>query len=615
MKFPPPVCLQLAWEEGTFTPPPGPIVDYGNGISATIVHCNPDINPGIFEQIEAILSQDVEFVGVNLAYEFGVLYDWLVPEEKRKLLLDRMEKARGCDLQAMLIDIEEGTFQAAHPKGKYPYSMQNLAAKYLQLDLSANKAADSVRMRYAEVFETPLEDWDDDFLQYALDDAVISLKLSKELGEDKPTMQIQQVASYVLAMMGSYGFRIDRPKVDKLAEYVNSKYDEYRAKLTASRIFVNGKKKTAAVAAEITRTCKEHGLEVKYTKTGRVCSDKEVIEQLSAYSEIINDLEELRSVDKLHGTYLPILQAARAYTNYKVLLSTGRTSSFDFNAQNLPRVGDVRECFIADEGMVLVGSDYSFVELCSFSQSALDRFNYSKLADAINAGIDPHSLVAATMLGITYEEAIRRKKAEDKDFMSTRSAAKIALFGYLGGMAPKTLVGHAWKSYRVRITLDIAQQAREAIFATFPECKDHLDWIRNKLRYADTTSVTNRQNRTRGFVGYCEGLNYIFQSHTADGLKIALWNMFRAMSVPGENELLFGCKLFVQVHDEIITQMPEDDLLLQRIGEQERIMVEAMKIITPDVKIAVETDVSRRWSKEAKLQIVDGKVVPWDVPV
>ena len=105
-------------------------------------------------------------------------------------------------------------------------------------------------------------------------------------------------------------------------------------------------------------------------------------------------------------------------------MATGRTSSVKPNLQNPPRKGGIRECFVARHGYYFAFCDYSFIELCTLAQSCLEYFGWSHMADAINAGLDPHLDMAASMLGIDYDEAKRRKKADDPQIAEYRQLSK-----------------------------------------------------------------------------------------------------------------------------------------------------------------------------------------------
>jgi DNA polymerase-1 len=121
-----------------------------------------------------------------------------------------------------------------------------------------------------------------------------------------------------------------------------------------------------------------------------------------------------------------------------VLLETGRVS-YDGASQTMPRAGGVRDCIVARPGRVLSSNDYPAGELITHSQSCLWIVGDSQLARALNGGLDAHSALAATTMGLDYEEFVTRAKAGDKDAKNGRQISKPPNFGYPGRMGPAKL--------------------------------------------------------------------------------------------------------------------------------------------------------------------------------
>lgn len=126
---------------------------------------------------------------------------------------------------------------------------------------------------------------------------------------------------------------------------------------------------------------------------------------------LLNACAERSGVEKILSTNIPELMTGTQVPinpGWNEMVATGRTSVGFW--QNPPRKGAVRECVVPRPGMLFVSADYSFIELCALAQVCVDKFGMSKLAEAINGGLDPHLDLGADLLGITYEEAKRRKK-------------------------------------------------------------------------------------------------------------------------------------------------------------------------------------------------------------
>jgi len=142
---------------------------------------------------------------------------------------------------------------------------------------------------------------------------------------------------------------------------------------------------------------------------------------------VLHAVGERSGVEKVLNTYVPVLLQGTQYPitpTFNELVASGRTSSINPNLQNPPRKGGIRECFVPRRGYYYAFCDYSFIELCTLAQSCLEMFGWSDMADAINAGLDPHLDMAASMLGIDYAEALARKKQKDPEIAEYRQLSK-----------------------------------------------------------------------------------------------------------------------------------------------------------------------------------------------
>lgn len=142
---------------------------------------------------------------------------------------------------------------------------------------------------------------------------------------------------------------------------------------------------------------------------------------------VLHAVGERSGVEKVLNTYVPVLLQGTQYPitpTFNELVASGRTSSVNPNLQNPPRKGGIRECFVPRRGYYYAFCDYSFIELCTLAQSCLEMFGWSDMADAINAGLDPHLDMAASMLGIDYAEALARKKQKDAEIAEYRQLSK-----------------------------------------------------------------------------------------------------------------------------------------------------------------------------------------------
>ncbi len=348
---------------------------------------------------------------------------------------------------------------------------------------------------------------------------------------------------------------------------------------------------------------------------------------------------EQSSILKIDGTYIPILAHGMRYPicpQYDELKKTGRTSCKRPNMQNLPTFGGVRECFVARDGWVLLDADIDQAECAAWAQWCYEVFRFSSMMDAINEGKDPHLWLAIhfpELAGVTYEEALTRKKTGDKVVKRCRQFSKIGNFGRMGGMGAETLMEYA-RGYGIEVSFEEAQQIIEAFDEAWPESAMAQKWVGSRVRNdVQFTFVQPLSGRRRGGCGYTDGRNQPFQGRIADlagdvMVRVALecylgrtthedWRvewlgLIHDPSLDTEQFLvregilspLYGARQWSHVHDEFILEIP-----YQRWGRErshlaacrlEDIITERGKFWCPDVAIRSQSAMARRWIKDRK---------------
>ena len=260
------------------------------------------------------------------------------------------------------------------------------------------------------------------------------------------------------------------------------------------------------------------------------------------------------------------LKGSRVHPRYDLLKNTGRTGCSSPNIQQLPRDGDIRSMFKADSGNTLLITDYSAIELATLAQHVYVTQGSSTMRDKINEGADLHKYYASVLFNVP----------EDNVEKWQRQAAKAANFGFPGGLGIETFIEFA-KGYDIQLTQMKHRDMKDTWFAAFPEMKEYMQ--------GEEGAVTTLTGRIRANTTYCAEKNTAFQGLAADGAKLALYNLMDA-----------GFKLVGFVHDEIITEVPENTAEEMR-RLQEEIMVNSMSLVVPDVKISVESTISPRYCK------------------
>jgi DNA polymerase-1 len=258
---------------------------------------------------------------------------------------------------------------------------------------------------------------------------------------------------------------------------------------------------------------------------------------------------------------------------------TGRIASSEPNLQNIPirtELGrKVRRAFIASPGNVLLGVDYSQVELRIVAHIADDK----AMLDAFRAGQDIHVTTAAAILGLDL----------DKVNSDDRRNAKAVNFGLIYGMSPFGL------TRATDLTLAEAENFVNAYFERFPAVRAYIE--NTKKQATRDGYVETLLGRRRYFEGLRQGTNYILRSRlereainspiqgsAADIMKLAMLRVAAALPKAG----LKG-KMLLQVHDELVIEVPEAEM------EKSAKLVSAEMSSAYELKVPLVTEV--KWGK------------------
>jgi DNA polymerase-1 len=328
---------------------------------------------------------------------------------------------------------------------------------------------------------------------------------------------------------------------------------------------------------------------IKKTPSGAPSVDEEVLEKLAADHPICAALLEHRGVAKLKSTYtdkLPRMlhpRTGRVHTNYaQAVAVTGRLSSNDPNLQNIPvRTAEgrrIREAFVAPPGSKIVSADYSQIELRIMAHLSGDK----GLVDAFSRGEDVHRHTAAEV----FDTPLAQVSAEQRRY------AKVINFGLIYGMSAFGL------AQNLNIERTAAASYMDKYFARYPGVAQYMERTRMEARergYVETlfgrrlwmpdiasSNMARRQGAER------QAINAPMQGTAADLIKMAM------IVVQGwiEREKL-ATKLVMQVHDELVFEVPEAELAeVKRNVEQ--LMMGVAKL---DVPLVVEAGVGDNWDE------------------
>lgn len=652
---PPLVCLTLAGGSDTEPPPTGQVTLGENGNWSALLSADDAIE-GFFwalEQSDALVAHNAAYdLGVLDAHSGGALVDFF---------LDLLEEGRLRDtsVREKLIAIADGNFDFdSRIRERTSFSLARLVYVYFRVDISESKSEGSWRMRYHELDGVPLDRWPEAAKNYALEDAVWARAVFLAqcgdraypegpvvVGNDVVDELPQTAAAWALHLIALHGPRTDARAVAQFKRTVEREVSESEAAAAVAGFLRINKCKfcegtglsgdvphlrlCTACGGQVDPAFKQakhlgrlralidHDYGGNAPKTEKGATKTDVDTLMGSTNALLKAYAEGSASSKLLGTYLPVLERGtehRIASSPNVLVSSGRTSWREPNLQNPPRKGGFRECFVPEPGNVYCSIDYSTLELCTLAQVNLHFFGYSRMADALNAGRDLHLDFAAQMLGITYDEALERHKAKDPVLKERRQNAKIANFGFPGGLGVQALVEYA-AGFGITLSFNEADNLKRAWLEAWPEMNDYFKMLSMASQVAPDGRFRIRQvgsNRLRGDCHYTSAANSYFQGLAADGAKAAMWALTRAMYSGDQNSPLYGVRCWAFIHDEFLFEGPEATAHLWA-PKAARIMCEEMARYVPSVPIKAEPALMRRWYKDAE-PVYDeaGKLTIWE---
>ena len=324
-------------------------------------------------------------------------------------------------------------------------------------------------------------------------------------------------------------------------------------------------------------------------KSGQYSTDQAVLEKLAGEgAQVAAKVLEWRQLSKLRSTYTETLQAAinpatgRVHTSYSLVgAQTGRLSSTEPNLQNIPirtEIGrQIRDCFVAEPGNVLLSADYSQIEL----RLAAHMADVPSLKEAFANGEDIHARTAMEMFGVV-----------DRD---TRGRAKTINFAILYGISRWGLGG------RLGVEADEAQAMIDRYFERFPGIQRYIVHTLEQVRergYSETLfgrktwfPRINSRNQAERQGSERAAINAPIQGTSADIIKRAMVRMGPALDAAG----LTGTRMLLQVHDELVFEVPESEVEAAKAVVR-RVMESAADPAMPlSVPLGVEIGTGPNW--------------------
>ncbi|GAA4009721.1 DNA polymerase I [Sphingomonas swuensis] len=324
-------------------------------------------------------------------------------------------------------------------------------------------------------------------------------------------------------------------------------------------------------------------------KNGNYSTDQSELERLEADGvEVARLVLDWRQLTKLRITYTDALQAqidpksGRVHTRYALAAAqTGRLSSTDPNLQNIPirtEIGaKIRNAFIAEDGHSLLSADYGQIEL----RLAAHMADVPQLKEAFARGEDIHTITAQELFGDAGKDS--------------RNKAKTINFAILYGISSWGLAG------RLGISTEEGKAMIDRYFERFPGIKNYISTTLQKVRecgYSETLfgRKTHFPNIKSGIMNLRQGaeraaINAPIQGTSADIIKRAMVRMPGALAEAG----LTGTRMLLQVHDELVFEVPHGDEEKAAAVIRDVMAHAAEPVVALDVPLSVEVGWGDNW--------------------
>ncbi|WP_414050356.1 DNA polymerase I [Macrococcus animalis] len=396
--------------------------------------------------------------------------------------------------------------------------------------------------------------------------------------------ELELPLALVLAKMEMQGIKVNKATLQEMQKEIQERLDVLTKSIyehAGKEFNVNSPKQLGVILFE------ELQLPIiKKTKTG-YSTAVDVLEKLQGSHEIIDDILVYRTLSKLQSTYVEGLQKLigddqKIHTRFnQVIAQTGRLSSIDPNLQNIPvRLDEgrkIRKAFVpSEDDMVIFAADYSQIELRVLAHITEDK----SMMEAFTHGIDIHTKTAMEVFNV-------ERDAIDSNM---RRQAKAVNFGIVYGISDYGL------SQSLGITRKAAQQFIDDYLNSFPNVKQYMDDIIQKAKqdgYVTTImhrrryipDITSKNFNLRGFAERT-AMNTPIQGSAADIIKLAMVQFDKALK-----ETNFKAKMLLQVHDELIFEVPKDEIDAFSLFVKD-IMENAMELNVP---LEVEYNSGESW--------------------
>lgn len=482
---------------------------------------------------------EIEKIGQNLKYDYKILARY------------------GIELKGKFFDTMLAHY-LINPDMRH--NMDVLAETYLNYspkpieDLIGKKGKKQKSMRSLSIEEQT---------EYAVEDADITYQLReffindlKKANNEKLFDELEIPLLSVLAKMELNGIDIDEKALEDLSKKLSEDIDQLEKQIheAAGEKFNIGSPKQLG---DILFGKLELAKKPKKTKSGQYSTAEDVLAEYAQKHQIVADVLQWRQLSKLQNTYVDALpkqvqkSTGKIHTEFmQTVAATGRLSSNNPNLQNIPirteRGREIRKAFIpSDNNHVLMAADYSQIELRVIASLSEE----TNMIQAFRDGKDIHATTASQVFDVPLDEVTREQ----------RSNAKTINFGIIYGVSAYGL------SQQTSLTRQESKALIDTYYAAYPKLSQFIEdqvafarengYVKTVLDRRRYLKDINARNHVVRSAAERNAVNAPVQGSAADIIKIAMIAVQKKLE---KND--FKSKLLLQIHDELIFDVPKDEV-------------------------------------------------------
>jgi DNA polymerase-1 len=490
-------------------------------------------------------------------------------------------KVRGLTFDSMI---------AAHLLGEKTLGLKALAFSKLNYEMVPiteliGKGAKQISMAHVDIKRAG---------EYACADADMTLQLARlletELRKEKELWKLfnewEMPLVSVLLLMERNGIAVDTAILGEMSERLGEQIKELEEKIhseAGQEFNINSPQQLGRILFDV--------LQLPTNRRGksRYSTEASILEEYRKDFPIAGDVLEYRQLTKMKSTYIDTLPSmvnpntGRIHTSFNQTRTvTGRLSSSEPNMQNIPVRGElggqVRQAFIAPQGSLLLGGDYSQIDLRALAHLSQDE----GLLNAFRNDEDIHASTAAQIYGVDAKQITP----------DMRRFAKTINFGVIYGMSDYGL------EQATELSREEASQFIKAYFDRYPGVKKYFEATKEQARqsgfvntllgrrrYIPDINSSNRQVRESA---ERMAINMPVQGTSADIIKIAMIQLYREMK-----ERQLKSRMLLQVHDELVFEVPDEEAEVMRQLVTD-VMSSAIELSIP---LKVDTKEGKNWGE------------------